>query len=158
MAWAWMIEGVNKVWVSKLNWWKWWPSTNTHYVYRWRLTVVGVGSEEVSAVTRLRMTSMVGRHMRTASAGILFGLSICLRVPREMTTAGGEGKSVALGEHSSFRTLLPKFTWLKLHWIKSPLANKEVETVGNYCRLDWISRIHRLSLQQWTMSIDSRRV
>lgn len=81
---------------------------NICYVYRLRLTVVGVGSEEVSAVTRLRMTSMVGRHIHTALTGILFGLSICSYFPQELTTDGREGKSMALGEQSSFRTPLPK--------------------------------------------------
>lgn len=38
----------------------------------------------------------------------------------------------------------PKVTWLKLHWRKSPLAYEEVQTVWNYYRLDWISRIHSL--------------
>lgn len=54
--------------------------------------VVGVGSGEVSAVTRLRMTSMAGIRMRAAWPGSLFGLCIYLRVPRETTAAGGRGE------------------------------------------------------------------
>lgn len=81
--------------------------------------MVGVGSGEVSAVTRLRMTSMARRRMRTAWTGSLVGLSICLCVPQETTTAGGEGKSEALREHSSLRTLLPN----NVHLTQSPLDN-----------------------------------
>lgn len=35
-------------------------TTHTYTINRWRLTVVGEGSGEVSAVMRLRMTSMAG--------------------------------------------------------------------------------------------------
>ena len=73
---------------------------------------------EVSAVTRLRMTSIEGRRMRTASAGTSLALSICLRAPRETTIAGGdEGTSLALEEPTSLRTLLPN----KVHLTQSPL-------------------------------------
>lgn len=126
----------------------------TQTIYKRRLTVVGV-----SAVTRLRMTSMAGRRMCATWTVILFGLSLCLCVPWEMTTTEGERKSEALRDHSSLRTFLPN----KVHRTKTPLDNKEVETLRNYCWLDWISRIHRVLspssnepwLYWWSQSLES---
>lgn len=39
-----------------------------------------------------------------------FVWSMCFHIPQKMTEAGRKGESVALGEHSSFSTLLTKST------------------------------------------------
>lgn len=72
--------------------------TNTHSVYRCRLTLPGVRTGELSAVTRLRMTSMVAKCE--------IPWSLYLRVSQEMTTARGEGMNVAFREHLSLSKLL----------------------------------------------------
>lgn len=110
------------------------------YIYRLRLTVVGVGSEEVSAVTRLRMTSMV----HTALTGIFYLVLLSVRTSLRSWPQMGERRRGGPGRAIIIQDTSPKVTWLKLHWAKCPLAYKEVQTVWNYCRLDWISRIHSL--------------
>lgn len=82
------------------------PHTHTHTVYRCRLTVDGIRIGELSAVTRLRMTSMVAKHCSENSL-----VSIYLHASLEMTTAQWERLSVASGEHSSLSKRLPHPTW-----------------------------------------------
>lgn len=68
--------------------------THIHSVYRGRLTLAG----ELSAVTRLRMTSMAAKRE--------IPWSLYLHVSREKTVARGEGKNAAFREHLSLSKLL----------------------------------------------------
>lgn len=79
--------------------------SHTHSVYRCRLTVDGIRIGELSAVTRLRMTSMVAKHCSENSVVSLF---ICTPLWR---CCGEGGPNVAFGEHSSLSKCLPQPTW-----------------------------------------------
>lgn len=57
-------------------------------VCRWGLTALGGESGEASAVTRLRMTSIVPKHVHTASAGIPFFFFWPTRLPRPSQDEG----------------------------------------------------------------------
>lgn len=141
---------------SKQNEWKWGPK---NFVYRWRLTVLGGQRAEVSAVTRLRMTSMVRRHMCTASTGILFGLRVFTSLRRWPK----------LGER--VRAWPWESTHHSRHFSQSPLdssstplhsdlaCQKKSTGCSELQHTKWnIQNPALLSLQHRIMSIDSHRI